>query len=336
MRFTGALLVGSLVIGASASIGAQTNNCPAPGAPGSITAVTEDACWKGADIFAYMLPQLGNGIAGGNTTPGQGGSLGGFPHFALSVRVTGAPDAALPDFGSITMSGTGRQNSPPIPIKKQAFGLGAIDAAVGVFEGFKLGVGTVGGVDVLVSASYVPNYESGPTKLKVDNPIALGYGARIGLFNGTAMLPSVGVSYLQRTMPKMTLTASASGTDNISLQNLDLKTTSWRLTATQSLVLFGLNAGYGEDTYDGATGYTATVSGQTMPLRTVSATVKRTNWFAGVTFNLVIFKLVGEYGQVSGGDLTTFNGFGSSVAAGGQKTVNDSKNYFSAALRFGF
>ena len=144
------------------------------------------------------------------------------------------------------------------------------------------------------------------------------------------------MSYLQRTMPKMTLTASASGTDNISLQNLDLKTTSWRLTATQSLVLFGLNAGYGEDTYDGATGYTATVSGQTMPLRTVSATVKRTNWFAGVTFNLVIFKLVGEYGQVSGGDLTTFNGFGSSVAAGGQKTVNDSKNYFSAALRFGF
>ena len=97
MRFTGALLVGSLVIGASASIRAQTNNCPAPGAPGSITAVTEDACWKGADIFAYMLPQLGNGIAGGNTTPGQGGSLGGFPHFArVEIALALATLACLP------------------------------------------------------------------------------------------------------------------------------------------------------------------------------------------------------------------------------------------------
>ncbi len=316
--------------GASQVSAQSSNSC------GGVAAGLLDVCQKGADILTFMTPQLGNGLAGGNTTPGQGGSLGGFPHFAIAVRATGAPDANLPDFASIGFraSATPADN---IAMKKQAFGLGAVDAALGIFGGINLGVGSVGGVDALVSVSYVPEVNSSNFGVKPDNPVSIGYGARIAIFDGTALLPSIGASYLMRSLPKSTLTATSVGAGAVpggvvTLSGLDLKTTSWRLTASQSLIFLGLNAGYGQDTYDASGGFTATVTGiGSLGAQTAAAKVTRTNWFVGATMNLLILKLFGEYGQVSGGDLTTINNFG-----GGNKTVNDQKNYFSAGVRIGF
>ncbi|MBI2795674.1 MAG: hypothetical protein HYX65_03090 [Gemmatimonadetes bacterium] len=335
MRFVRALVAMSAVPLIPVVASSQTNNCPAynAGAPASVESVTRDACIKGADILTYMTPQLGNGLAGGNTTPGQGGTLGGFPHFVIAVRATGAPDAALPAFASINLRATGSTPAENIPIEKKAFGLAAVDAAVGIFGGINLGIGSIGGVDALVSATYVPNFDGGSFKVKTDSPISIGYGVRVGLFNGAGLLPSVGASYVMRSLPKTTMTASAGASSVVTLQDLDLKTTSWRITASQSLIFLGLNAGFGNDTYDASTGFSAVVNpgAVSMPLRTASAKVDRSNWFVGATMNFIILKLFAEYGSVSGGNLSTFNMFNGSTTS-----VNDSKNYFSAGVRLGF
>lgn len=343
MRFARTILGASLVVGVSSTLAAQAqpNTCAPAGAasvPPSVAYATRDACIKASDIFTYMVPQLGNGLVGGNTTAGQGGSLGGFPHFAIAVRATGAPDAKLPDFASISMS-AGPEVSSNIGQKSQAFGLAGVDAALGLWGGYSvIGVGTFFGVDALVNASYIPDVNTGTPGVpgffgvKSKDSYAIGYGARVGIFNGAALLPSVGISYITRSLPKTTLTTQAA-TSSITIQDLSLTTSSWRLTASQSLLILGLNAGYGQDMYDGATDYTANVNpgNYTLPLTHTTAKTTRTNWFVGATINLFIFKVFGEYGQASGGNLSTFNQFGGSTTS-----VNDNKTYYSAGLRFGF
>ena len=82
MRFVRpvALLSTLAALAGASQVSAQSSNSCA-----GVTATLQDVCFKGADILTFMTPQLGNGLAGGNTTPGQGGSLGGFPHFAGAV-----------------------------------------------------------------------------------------------------------------------------------------------------------------------------------------------------------------------------------------------------------
>ena len=344
MRIARTVAVLTVLAASMNAAGAQTNSC-APynqAAPTSTASVTYDACHKGADIFTMLVPQLGSGLAGGNTTPGQGGTLGGFPHFVIALRATGSPDAALPDFNAVTFN-TGLLAGPApapsnIPIKKQAFGLAAVDAAVGIFGGINLGVGSIGGIDALVSASYIPEYTGSGITVKADSPLSLGFGARLGLFDGTAVLPSVGVSYLQRSMPKTTIIATAGSSGTVTIKDFDLKTTSWRITASQTLLILGLNAGYGEDTYDATTSFSAVVnagaplnSTVNLPSTSVSGKMTRTNWFVGATVNLLILKLFGEYGQLSGGNLATLNQFG-----GVNNAPNDNKTYYSAGVRIGF
>src|SRR3954468_2479499 len=47
---------------------------------------TQDACQKAVDIFAFMTPQLGIGLVGGNATLGATRALGGIGHFSIGVR----------------------------------------------------------------------------------------------------------------------------------------------------------------------------------------------------------------------------------------------------------
>ena len=53
----------------------------------------------------------------------------------------------------------------------------------------------------------------------------------------------------------------------------------------------------------------------------------RTNIFGGVTLNLMMFKLAAEVGQVSGGEIATFNTF--------DESPTKSRLYGSLGLRFG-
>src|SRR5262245_51669081 len=57
------------------------------------------ACTASVDLVNYMSPQLATAIAGGSSTLGQSGALGGLGWFALTLRGTGVINGAFPNIG---------------------------------------------------------------------------------------------------------------------------------------------------------------------------------------------------------------------------------------------
>lgn len=320
--------------------GIDTQSCP----PGTVNGLgvpdqaraSQDACQKAIDLFKYLAPQLGTSIAGGNATLGQAGSLGGLGHFSLGLRVN-AVQGSLPQIQNITPSVTGATNTPPIDTKTQLFPMPTADLAIGIFKGLPLAITNVGGVDLLVSASYVPEFNSSGVSVKVPNgSLKLGYGARIGILQESLLVPGVSVSYIRRDLPTVNISAN-SGNDSLYVNNLALKTTALRLVASKGFLLFGLAAGIGQDKYESSTEIGAHLAARAVPPISafntapvsLSQSITRTNMFADLSINLLILKLTGEIGQVSGGTINTYNTFSGKQAA-------DSRVYGSVGARFGF
>lgn len=296
---------------------------------------THSACVQAGDVYQLMAPQLGVSLTGGNTTLGQGGTLGGLGHFQVSVRgniVAGD----IPEVGDFpTPDTTQTQPSRELATKKQLLGLPVVDAGIGIFKGIPLGVTNVGGVDLLLSATYLPSIggEGDDFQLNPHTNLKIGYGARIGLLQESILAPGISASIIRRELPTLDVT-TLSGADTVAIRDLSVKTTSWRLVASKSLLLFGLAIGAGQDRYDQSASAFASVDGGSTVGR-VRATVSpeqkltRTNYFADLSLNLLLFKLVGEVGQVSGGDVATYNSFSGGAA-------DKSRLYGSVGLRFGF
>ena len=313
------------------SLMAQDPRCPATT---NAERISQDACQKSIDLFQYLAPQLGTSIAGGNATLGQAGSLGGLGHFSVGLRVN-AIQGSLPQIQNISPSVTGAKNTPPIDTKTQLFPMPTAELAVGIFKGLPLAITNVGGVDVLVSAAYVPEFNSSGVSVKVPNgSLKLGYGARVGILQESLLVPGVTVSYIRRDLPTVNIAAN-SGSDSLYVNNLSLKTTAWRLVASKGLLLFGFAAGIGQDKYESSTDVSAHVAARALtpaanagPIA-LSQSITRTNVFADLSMNLLILKLTGEIGQVSGGTINTYNTFSGKQAA-------DSRVYGSVGARFGF
>ena len=307
-------------------------SCPG-GAAGSPAQVSQDACQQAIDLFNYMRPQLGIAIAGGNATLGQGGSLGGIGHFTVGLRAN-VLQGSVPTIQQ--PASTGAQRRSPYPTKDSFLGLPAVDASVGLFKGLPFGVTNIGGVDLLLSASYVPDISTSNVTVKPDTPLEIGYGARIGILQESLLVPGVGVSILHRGLPKSTITGVVSGSnDSVTVRDLDLQTTAWRVTASKSLVLFTLAAGVGQDKYDASTSIEAVVHGVPIigrqafgPVAVAKQTMTRTNYFADLSMNILLLKIIGEIGMVSGGSVDTYNTF--------DKKADASRVYGSVGIRLGF
>jgi hypothetical protein len=302
------------------------------GTPASASQATEDARQQAEDIFQYMAPQLGLAIVGGSPTLGQGSVVGGLGHFSIGLRGN-ALAGSLPQVDQFQQSCTGR-TSRNLPTADQFVGLPGIDAAVGIFKGLPLGVTNVGGIDVLLSASYIPEIDSEHIDVTApDGSLKIGYGARVGLLQESLLVPGLSVSVLRRELPSVNVVGSSQG-NSLEVNNLSVKTTAWRVVASKSLLLFGLTAGMGRDSYDQSANVTATVQAPA-PFGTQSSSINpsqsltRTNMFAGASLNLLMLKVSGEVGKVSGGTINTFNSFDGKAAA-------DSRLYGSVGLRLGF
>jgi hypothetical protein len=325
----------------ASSLSAQvdTQRCPAGtvsnlGVPDQQRA-SQDACQKAIDLFQYMAPQLGTSITGGNATLGQGGNLGGLGHFSLGFRVN-AVQGSLPQVQNTSVAVTGAQ-STQFETKTQILPMPTADLAIGIFKGLPLAITNVGGVDLLVSAAYLPEFNNSGVSVKVPNgSLKLGYGARVGILQESLLVPGVSVSYLVRDLPTVNIAAN-SGSDSLYVNSLSLKTKAWRVTASKSLLFLGLAAGFGQDKYDASTDISAHVAARTIPPTSaanagpisLSQNLTRTNIFADVSMNLLLLKLTGEIGQVSGGTINTYNTFSGKQAA-------DSRLYGSVGARFGF
>jgi hypothetical protein len=322
------LMAAGLSLLALRPVAAQT--C-ASGTPTSTDQASEDARQQAQDVFQYVAPQLGLVIAGGNATLGQGGSLGGLGHFTIGLRGN-ALAGTLPQVDQFEQCSTGRI-SRTLPTEDRLVGLPGVDAAFGVFKGIPLGVTNVGGIDVLLSASYIREIDTDYIDVTVpEGSLKIGYGARVGVLQESLLVPGLSVSVLRRDLPSVNVIGSSGG-NSLEVNNLSVKTTAWRVVASKSLLLFGLTAGMGRDSYDQSATVTATVEDPTFGTATSSISpsqsLSRTNMFAGASLNLLMLKVTGEVGKVSGGTVTTYNQF-----AG--KAADDSRLYGSVGLRLGF
>ena len=305
--------------------------CPG-GAATSSAQVAQDACQQAYDLYQFLAPQLGAAIAGGNATLGQGSTLGGLGHFSIGVRVN-AVQGAYPQVDQYTQSTAGARRSQ-LQTKDSFIPFPTADAAVGIFGGIPLGVTNILAVDALASATYVPDYTGNSLSVKPDQSLQLGYGARVGILQESIVVPGVSITYLKRDLPTTTL-AGTSGNNQLSIKNLNVKTTSWRVVASKSLVVLGFAVGAGQDKFDNQADISATVSNVpivgtgTASVPGTKQSLTRTNFFGDVSLNLPLFKIVAEAGQSSGGSISTYNTFTGGAA-------DRSLTYFSAGLRFGF
>jgi hypothetical protein len=299
------------------------------------TGTSSDACQKAADLLNYMTPQLSTALASGNPTLGQGGTLGGLGHFSLDIRAS-AVNGQLPQLNQMTLHAS--KTSDNISTKSQMIPAASLDAGIGLWRGLSLGVTHVGGVDGIVTMTYLPNIKSGSGSSNTGDITVngsnekFGYGVRVGLLEESAVTPGVSFAWVKRDLPTVsysgTVTPSGSGlSGTLNLENYTVKTSAWRVTAGKSFLIFGLSAGIGQDKYDANSTIRATVSGQPESVTSGAFSMTRTNMFVGADVNLFIFKLEGELGQVSGGSATTFNTFNS--------PANASHGYFTLGLRFG-
>src|SRR5687768_10619032 len=315
-----------------ATLSAQANSCA--------NTVTQDACQKAVDLFQYMAPQLGTVIAGGNATLGQGGTLGGFatfpfphPKFSIGLRMN-ALQGSLPDLESAAATPVpGDRVSSTIPVKDQVIPGPSADLAIGLFKGLPLGLTNFGGIDLLLSAMYLPEFEQSDVSLELpDGGLKIGYGARVGLLQESLVIPGVSFTWLKRDLPKANLSGSTqnavAGAD-LTVNNLEVNTTSWRVVASKSLVFFGLALGAGQDNYSSSADVSGSAGGLASPVTRVEQDLKRTNYFVDLSANLMLLKIIGEVGMVQGGEVNTFNSWEGKQPA-------DSRMYGSVGMRLSF
>lgn len=314
------------------AVGAQAQTS-CPGTVPTAATAPENAKQQASDVFQYMAPQLAGAIAGGSPTLGQTSTLGGLGHFNVGVRGT-ALNGSLPKVDQFPTCYSGKY-SATLPTGSQIMPGAGADAAIGLFGGLPLALTNVGAVDLLLSATYLPTLDKNNVTVKLpDGSLKIGYGARIGLLSESIVVPGVSLSFMKRDLPTVDLAANSGVADSLFVTGLKVKTTSWRIEASKSLLVFGLFGGVGKDKYESSVDVIRASVGAPVIGRT-SGTVNpapqsldRTNVFAGVKLNLLIFKLAAEVGQSSGGDVTTFNSFSGSAA-------NASRTYGSLGVRFG-
>ena len=299
--------------------------------------IVADACTKVTDLLNYATPQFSTALAGGSATMGQGGTLAGLGHVAVSVRAT-AVVGAMPKFNGTAFNTGGAvptsfsSENVPVPML-------TADAAIGIYRGISLGVTHVGGVDALVSATYLPNVNGGDMKMTVaGSNMKFGYGVRVGILEESLLAPGVAISFIQRDLPTFSISgasnvaaAGANAPGTFALNDFTLQTSAIRLTASKSFLIFALNAGVGQDTYKGSSNLRVTVTpavgGAQAGAGSTSMSMTRTNMFVGTQLNLFLFKIVGELGQVTGGSTPALkNNFGAAA--------DKSRNYASVGVRF--
>ena len=330
------LALGALLTAASATmLPAQHAQCVNAGPNHPVTGepLGGDACQKAVDLFSYMMPQLGTLVAGGSATLGQGSTLGGPGHFAISLRANALP-ASIPNVDEVGVT-AGAPEQSSYTVRNHFAGLPSLDASVGIFKGLPLLVTNVGGVDLLASVSYLREFSAHGVDLELpDGSIKIGYGARVGLLQESLVMPGVSFTLLKRDLPRVSLTADAGDGQTIALHNFHVSTTAWRVVVSKSLLMFGLAAGYGKDRYRSGARLDYSVSDPTDPVTVIDGDpidmaqdVTRTNMFLDVSMNLIALKLIGQIGRVTGGEVDTFNQFSQKADA--------ARMYGAVGFRFG-
>jgi hypothetical protein len=315
--------------------GARANAQQCAGGPAAL-----DACRKGIDLVNFLSPQYAAALAGGNPTMAQSGTLGGLGRFAVAVRSTRVI-GDFPNFGEKGFATAGEAPSSYTSASTLIPAL-SVDITFGVFRGFDVGQTHMGGVDALLSGSYMSELSQSSLDVALEGSNTnFGFGVRVGVIEETPTLPGVAVAYLKRDMPRFTVTGTASQSSGGSTvpgtivgSSMLVTASSMRLTAGKRFGPVDVTAGVGQDKYQSAANVLGSITAAPpIGVQTASGVaamdMTRTNVFGGAAFNLAAFKFVGEYGIATGGSApAATNTFGSSAS--------EARKYFSLAIRIGF
>lgn len=308
------------------SASAQTTSGSCAVTPSIAGASGADACQKGRDIFSLLVPQVGVALSGGNTMLGEGGTLGGWGKRMVQLRVS-AVDGRVPA-NDVPVRVTGAAIASDFGASRVPVPMPSLDAAVGLFKGLPLGLTNVGGVDVLLGATYLPTIEKSEFALTpTASNMAFSYGVRVGALQESSLVPGVSVSFMRRKLPTMNF-GYTSTNDTLRVENFALTSNALRLAASKRFFVFGIAAGVGRDQIEGTSSLRAVVNEQVLTtnqrfsgaLPNLRTTVSRNTAFVNASLNLVIMRLVGEYGWSSQGErLNTLNTFGTHQANEGYR-----------------
>ncbi|MHB1225032.1 MAG: hypothetical protein ACYC2G_13480 [Gemmatimonadaceae bacterium] len=301
--------------------------------PGCAGAIAQDACQKAVDVFTLLAPQLGAVIAGGNAIPGQTGPIGGFGHFSLGLRANGIR-ADVPDARQLTVQ-RGAAERGTIQTTGEWVGLPVLDADIGLFRGFPIGASFVGGLDLLLSGTWLPSFDTDGVSFDLpDGRMRVGMGARLGILRESFEFPGVDLTLFRSGIPTANVTAWTDRGDTLRVIDARVRVDSWRLVAGKSFLAVALAAGAGQDRHQSSASVAAGVLGPDGVVLRVEPTemqqrLTRTNVFANVALNAAPLRLVGEIGRAWGGTLDTYNTFDGVRA-------DDARLYGSVGLRIGF
>jgi hypothetical protein len=301
-----ASLLGALMLAAPLSAQSIDPQCA------KASSYQQDACQKTVDLFQLMAPQLATAVAGGNATLGEGGTLGGLGHFTIEARGNVVRGYA-PEFNNSTLVALGAQQST-FKTTQIAIPAALVDGGLGLFKGIPVGITHVGGIDVLGSAFYAPNYTGHGITVRPDRAIELGYGARLGIVDETRLTPALSATFMERDLPTMTINGFDNSGDTLRVKDLSIKTASWLVVASKNILLLGLAAGVGEDHDKSSTDIAA--QGTLIPgltysdnLASPTQSMTRTNYFGDVSLNFPLIKFIAEVGGVSERLIATYNTF---------------------------
>jgi hypothetical protein len=273
---------------------AQDPQCTVAGSPEATR-----ACNTAVDAIRAFYPLAGMIVSGGNPVIGTAGSLGGVGHLSVTARVN-AIKASLPDptAASLDSVPSSFNGALPAPI---------VEAAFGVLRGAESGLLSF---DLLASAVVLPtNRVSGlsvdPDATHIGNAaLGLGYGARVGLFKGGFPIPTISVSWMHRTLPRIrygTLGATFGTGDRFEF-NMDLDADNYRAVAGWRFAVMDFAAGIGIDRYRSS----ATNIRFRTPTEVRTVVINPTNTrgllFVNGGLDLAAVKFVGELGLQTGKD----------------------------------
>lgn len=226
------LFLASLLVGAP--LRAQCSGSPQ----------VQQVCNRAIDALKTFHPAVGLLISGGDPVLGGARTLDGFGHLFVSGRINAVHVAAPnPD---TTAGATSLKGLVPAPV---------VEAGVGLYRGLPSGLLAVDG---LFSATLVPTHavdklgvDSGATRIG-SLALGLGFGARIGILRGLFPVPSMSLSVMRRSLPRITYgqlaSSSLSAGDAFEFDS-DVHATTWRFAAGYHLMMADLAVGIGFDRY---------------------------------------------------------------------------------------
>jgi hypothetical protein len=313
---------------------AQNATCTVAITPVVVASLTplQNACVQAQDLFAFIAPQVGVALAGGNVMPGEGGTLGGWGKRSAVLRIT-AVDGRIPsnpvNLGSSSIDFGAQRAAVPVP---------TLSGAIGIFRGLPLGLTNVGGVDALVGVTVLPNVANDEFSFRTQKGgISATFGARVGVLQESLVIPGIAVSWMQRRLPRADLRYTT-GADSSGVTGMSVTARSLRLTANKRFGVFGIGLGVGEDEVQGTgvvdvvlnqrVGTTATRGTATVDARTERST--RGTAFVNVSLGLPVAQFVLELGQSNAGKLQE------TTSQFGARTANEGYRYGSVAFGIRF